>query len=137
MSVRGFITSYLLLVVGFLMALAPYLVILAVLGSIDFIYFLILWPLTLYISLLTRKFSFIGLIIFFGAVLLATPPIPNYIAYDQGKGLVFRFIAVSEIIDWGFIVLIAIYAASMLIARYGLNNVLRKTVRNSQNGSMG
>lgn len=97
----------------FLLSLAPYLVAAAVLGTVDLIYFALVWGVyAAWRALFGGGTSLI--VAFVCALALAVPPVPYYLGFLPDGTWQFHFIGWGEVIDARFYVLLVLYLVSFL-----------------------
>src|SRR5438552_9390533 len=76
----------------------PFIIMLPILGDMNLVFLLILWPLFLLAARLLPK-SFALCVAAFFAIALAVPPYPNYLSITVEKRLHLSFIGFKNVID--------------------------------------
>jgi len=97
----------------FLLSLAPYLVAATVLGTVDLVYFALVW--SVYAAWRALFGGGTSLIVaFVCALALAVPPVPYYLGFLPDGTWHFHVIGWGEVIDARFYVLLVLYLVSFL-----------------------
>lgn len=97
----------------FLLSLAPYLVAATVLGTVDLVYFALVWSVYAgWRALFGPAYSLI--VAFVCGLALAVPPVPYYLGFLPNGSWQFHFIGWGEIVDVRFYVLLALYLVAFL-----------------------
>jgi len=97
----------------FLLSLAPYLVAATVLGTMNLVYFALVW--SVYAAWRALFGGGTSLIVaFVCALALAVPPVPYYLGFLPDGSWHFSFIGWGEILDARFYALLALYLVAFL-----------------------
>lgn len=118
----------------FLLSLAPYLVAATVLGTVDLIYFAIVWGLyAVCRAIFGSGYSLI--MAFLCALALLVPPVPYYLGFLPDGSWHFHFIGWSELVNARFYVLLLIYIVSFLGFDLVMNTRLAQRSKQAKQGS--